>query len=562
VAAEVKHLEAAEAVARENKLEVLGTVLRQLGEAHLKRNEPGRAAVALEESLEHLPAKDPMRERAQSALDEARQREEEPEAEELPASTPVDPAEAASPEATERILAMIDRLLEGDPNMGLPELLDLILAELVTAAKADRGFVLLREPGEGLVIRAARDARGFTIVDPARQISRKIAERAASESIALRAVRPAEDPRFAGSRSAKALDLQAVVAAPLRYRRIDLGSVVLDRKGKKVAFDDAAEALVARFAKLASGQIVRTRRRDAEKRRTEALEDLFARGSEQVKERVAVEGFVGQSEATYNLLRLLERLAPTDTRVLIRGESGTGKELVAKTIHKNSARAEAPFHAVNCGALAESLLEDELFGHVKGAFSGAEADREGLFEQSDTGTLFLDEIGDASPRLQAELLRVLQEGEVRRVGDQQVRKVDVRVLAATQDIPLLARHFAQEARGLLSDPSQGHPLTDETLEKLQTRDWPGNIRELRNAVQRLITVGDLAPQVTTTPKPVVGPAHLRDPLAAAPEEEVLTLAEAERRAIVRALRKSGGAKKDAANLLGTSRRTLYNKIRA
>ena len=225
------------------------------------------------------------------------------------------------------------------------------------------------------------------VVEAARQVSRKIAERAASESIALRAVRPAEDPRFAGSRSAKALSLQAVVAAPLRYRRIDLGSVVLDRKGSdKVAFDDAAEALVARFAKVVSGLIVRTRKRDAERRRTEALEDLFSRGTEQLKERFVVEGFVGQSEATFRLFGLLERVAPSDARVLIRGESGTGKELVAHTIHANSPRREKPFHAVNCGALAETLLEDELFGHAKGAFTGADDDREGMFERADGGT--------------------------------------------------------------------------------------------------------------------------------------------------------------------------------
>ena len=598
VAAQVRHLERAEALARENTLDVLGTVLRQLGEAHLARSEPGRAAVAFEEALQHLEAADPIRERACELLAEARLREDEQGESTAPAPPPK-PAGVIDSEAAERILSMVNRLLEGDPGMGLPALLDLILAELVQAVSAERGFILLREPNDELVIRAARDLAGDTIVDAGRQVSRKIAERAASESVPLRAVRPAEDPRFAGSRSAKALDLQAVVAAPLRYRRIDLGSVVLDRKGTQVAFDDAAEALVARFAKVASGLIVRTRKRDAERRRIEALEDLFSRGTDQVKERVTVEGFLGQSEAAFTLLRMLERVAPAEARVLIRGESGTGKELVAKTIHANSKRSERGFFAVNCGALAESLLEAELFGHMTGAFSGAEHDRAGIFERADGGTLFLDEIGDASPRLQAELLRVLEEGEVRRLGDQDVRRVDVRVLAATHqdleamvaegrfredllyrlnvlevrvpplrdrrdDIPLLARFFARDARSLLTDPSLAHPLDDATFHKLSSRAWPGNVRELKNAVQRLVTVGSLPDE--SSPRPPtrrrVAGAPIYERLAARDTEEVLSLAEAERRAIVAALRKTGGAKNEAAVILGTSRRTLYNKIRA
>jgi len=595
LAACVRHLEAAEAAARAEGLDVLGGLLVQLGDAHLRRGEPGRAAVALDEALGHLAPDDDLRPRAEALLEEARRREaaeDEDDAEEPAPVVSAGRPSLAEPPAAERLLAMVDHLLESDPDMELPALLDLVLAELVQAAEADRGFVLLREPGEGLVVRAARDARGRPVPSPGREVSRKVAERAAAEAVAIRAVRPAEDPRFADSRSAKALDLRAVVAAPLRYRKVDLGSVVLDRRGADdVAFDDAAEGLAARFARLASGVIVRTRMRDAQKRRADALQDAFARGAAQVRERFDAGGFVGESEAVYRLLSLLERVAPAHARVLIRGESGTGKELVARLIHANSPRRAAPFHPVNCAALTESLLEAELFGHAKGAFSGAEADRPGLFERAHGGTVFLDEIGDASPRLQGELLRVLEEGEVRRLGDGEVRQVDVRVLAAThrdlqamtaegrfredlyyrlsvvevpvpplrarpEDVPLLARRFAAEAR-------EAHPdapgfLDDEALVALQERPWPGNVRELRNVVTRLVTLGELAAKAeAATPEP----APVAEPIGAGVGADVPTLADVERRAIVRALRAAGGQKKEAARLLGIGRRTLYDKLR-
>jgi transcriptional regulator with GAF, ATPase, and Fis domain len=591
--ARIGHLEAAERLAREGGFDVLGEVLLQLGEAHLARNQPAHALHALEEAADLVGAEEPLRARLERLREEARSREAEaPEAEAEADASPETLRPAAVPVAAERLLAMVDRLLEGDPDLPLPAVLDLILAELVEATGADRGFVLLREPDDRLVIRAARDRQGGAVPEPEREVSRAIAERAADEAIALRAVRPAEDPRFADSRSAKALDLRAVVAASLRYRRVSLGSVLLDRRGRSdVGFDDAAEDLVARFAKLASSLIVRTRRRDQARRRTEALEAMFSRGTEQVGGRLDTLGFVGESEAAYRLLRFLERVAPSEARVLIRGESGTGKELVARILHANSSRAEAPFLAINCAALPEALLEAELFGHAKGAFTGADEDRPGLFERASGGTLFLDEIGDASPRLQAELLRVLQEGEVRRVGDDRQRPVDVRVIAAThqdleamcaegrfredlyyrlntlqvtvpplrerrEDIPLLAQRFAKRARARVPD---AQPLDDAALASLQTRDWPGNIRELENAVLSLVTLGELAHAAPTSPS---GPQDLRVPLGARDTDPVLTLAEAERRAIVRALRQTGGAKKEAAKLLGIGRRTLYNKIRA
>ncbi len=599
-----RQLEAAEALCRKHKLDALGPVLAQAAQAHLRLGDAGRAALAAEGAVAALAKDDPLAPKARLTLEEARAREKtapgEDEAEEKRRDLQHARHPGPSTEQSERLLAMVDRLLEGDTDLDLAGTLDLVLAELVQAAHADRGFVLLREPGEGLVIRAARDARGEAIPDPHKEVSRKVAERAAAEQVALRVVRPDEDPRFAGSRSVKALELRAVVAAPLRYRRVDLGCVVLDRRGSRdVGFDDAAELLVDRFAKLASSMIVRARRREVERRRVDALQAFFARGAEQLRERFSAGRLKGESQAMFGLLRLLERVSATEARVLVRGESGTGKELVAQTIHENSLRRDGPFHAVNCAALPESLLEDELFGHVKGAFSGAEGEREGLFERAHLGTLFLDEIGDASSRLQAELLRVLQEGEVRRVGDGTVRKVDVRVIAATHqdleamvgegrfredllyrlnvvqvrvpslrerpdDIPILARAFEAEAKGIMGDPDKATSLGGEVMADLQRRAWPGNVRELKNVVTRLVTLGELASSPAATMPTTPGgptPAMAWAPLPASDGEEILTLEETERRAIVRALRITGGAKQDAAERLGCSRRSLYTKIR-
>ena len=604
--AEGAHLEAAEAIAKVSGQQASAPILAQLGRLHLRAGRPTLAAVALEDALAELEPEAPERARVEASLSAARARlrEVEEQAAEPGLVTggegadPVDLADLAPAEWSHRLGRMTERLLEADPEMDLAALLDLVLAELVGAIGAERGFVLLRQPGEGLLVRAARDARGFQVLDPARQVSRKIAERAAAELISLRAVRPAEDPRFAGSRSTKALGLQAVVAAPLRYRRSDLGSVVLDRRGPQVApFSEAAEALVARFARIASGVIVRTRRRDADRRRAESLTDLFSRGTGELRERLNADGFVGQSEAIYRLFHLVERVAPTPARVVIRGPSGSGKELVARTLHRLSKRAEAPFLALNCAALTDSILESELFGYVKGAFSGADEDRAGLFERADGGTLFLDEIGEAAPRFQAELLRVLQEGEVRRVGGAAPRAVDVRILAATHrdldgmvaegtfredllfrlnvvelnvpplderpdDIPVLAEHFYVLAIAELPEPELAPSLTAEILDELRDRPWPGNVRELQNAITRWVTLGHLDPP---KPRPAGsrrrGGRPLAAPLDPPAPKEVLTLKAAERRAILAALRAADGTKKTAAELLGTSRRTLYNKLR-
>jgi DNA-binding NtrC family response regulator len=301
---------------------------------------------------------------------------------------------------------------------------------------------------------------------------------------------------------------------------------------------------------------------------------------------------VCQSKAMRDLVELASRVARHSTCVLITGESGTGKEVIARAIHRLSPRSDRNFTAINCAAIPERLLESELFGHCKGAFSGATADQAGLFELVDGGTLLLDEIADLSPALQAKLLKVLEDGEVRRLGGRAARKIDVRVLAATgksmeqaversefrsdlyyrlnvvrlhipplrerpEDIPELLTHFARQAAQRLGRPVS---ITPAALAALTHHGWPGNVRELRNAVERAAVLGSggtldskdfaLASGGSAQTAGSGGALDLRTQVEAV-----------EREAIQRALQASNGNRRQAASLLGISLRTLFYKLR-
>ena len=234
-----------------------------------------------------------------------------------------------------------------------------------------------------------------------------------------------------------------------------------------------------------------------------------------------LDNIVGQSPKMRAIFDMIQTVAPQSSRVLITGESGTGKELVARAIHENSVRAQAPFITINCGAFPETLLESELFGYLKGAFTGANENRQGLFQAAHGGTLFMDEIGNMSLTMQVKLYRVLQEGKVRPVGSTEESDVDVRIIAATnkdfekeiaegrfredlyyrlsvipiqvpslrerrEDIPLLARHFLERFRKTMEKPVEG--ITPEAMNKLESYDWPGNVRELENTMERAVAL--------------------------------------------------------------------------
>ncbi|HET9262244.1 MAG TPA: sigma-54 dependent transcriptional regulator [Vicinamibacterales bacterium] len=320
----------------------------------------------------------------------------------------------------------------------------------------------------------------------------------------------------------------------------------------------------------------------------------------QLEERYKLDGLVGRSSVMRDLFHLLEIVASTSSTVLITGETGTGKELAARAIHHNSARRNNRFVAINCSAIPETLLEAELFGHTRGAFTGAVAMRQGRFEQAHKGTLFLDEVGTMSPALQAKLLRVLQEREFERVGDSHTTKVDVRVIAAThsdlhrmvaegtfredlfyrlnvipvklpplrerrEDIPLLVQHFIQR----LSADSGRPPVkvSQEAMRRLMAHPWPGNVRQLENAVERgvaftqgrgQIDLLDLSPDVQDEASPTNGGE------LSLPEEGIdfeTYISGIELSLIRRSLERTQGNKRQAARLLKLKRTTLIEKLK-
>jgi two-component system, NtrC family, response regulator AtoC len=327
---------------------------------------------------------------------------------------------------------------------------------------------------------------------------------------------------------------------------------------------------------------------------------VAAQKTVQIDSKTHLQDIVGKSPVMLEVYKLVARVAASTATVLVQGESGTGKELVARAIHTHSPRASAPFVPVNCTALTESLLESELFGHARGAFTGAVAAKRGLFEMSNGGTMFLDEIGDMGPKMQAQLLRTLQDGEVRPVGGNESIRVDVRLVCATnkdldeevkagrfredlyfrinvvtvrlpplrerrEDITILVSHFLHK----LAHRERREPaaLSPEALKLLAGYPWPGNVRELENAIERAVAVAkgnvilpsDLPPEVGGSASGGVPAGGAGDGGGALIADRP-TLAELERRYIQLVLAENGGNKKKAAEKLGIDRRTLYRAL--
>lgn len=300
---------------------------------------------------------------------------------------------------------------------------------------------------------------------------------------------------------------------------------------------------------------------------------------------------VGTGKQMDIVRRLIEKVAPTESTVLVRGETGCGKELVARAVHDASLRAKEPLVAVNCGALPENLIESELFGHCRGAFTGADAARTGLFEVADGGTIFLDEIGELPLSMQAKLLRVLETGDIRRLGDNQTVNVDVRVVCAThrdlekmveegtfredlmfrintfeigvpalreriEDIPLLAQHLLRRHR---ADGADDQLFTEAAMTELQSHQWPGNVRELANVIEHATILCDALPiDVENLPRNF-GRRQLRKEIR---DSGPMTLRELELIAIGKSIDRNDGNKPAAAEELGVSLKTLYNKLNA
>ncbi len=478
------------------------------------------------------------------------------------------------------------RVLNSEPDA--ERLLETILDLALRAVDAERGLVFLREdregPGQGeFSVHLSRNLESETVRD-AEAFSRRIVE-AAGQGKSLLALDAGTDDRFRDLASVSLYQIRSLMCVPLRSRGRVIGTVYLDSRKDGRLFTQDDLRFVEAFADQAALAIENTRMRSRLERENRQL-------AEAAEARTSFARMVGRSPGIRAVFRLIEKVAATDLPVLIRGESGTGKELVARAIHAHGPRRRKPFLAENCAALPEALLEAELFGHVRGAFTGAERNRPGLFEQATGGTLFLDEVGDMSPAMQVRLLRVVEDGVIRRVGAEKPLPVDVRLVTATHrdlqkeigagrfrldllyrlqvltieipplrsrpgDIPLLVAHVLERIAA-----ERGRPpctVDDEAMGVFERHVWPGNVRELQNTLQRLSL---LAGERAITAKLIDSDPALRRTLFPEREgEQQFSLRAGEKSELKQAIAAAAGNRKKAAELLGISRATLYRKLR-
>jgi transcriptional regulator with GAF, ATPase, and Fis domain len=507
------------------------------------------------------------------------------------------PGERGAGDRHERLIRIYRRLAREDD---LQRLLAQVVDAVMDLCDAERGAVVVLAGGERLEV--ARELAGSAGV----AFSRSIIARVLEQGAPVLSVDAVADDRFDGSRSISHLNLRSVLAVPLLHRGEAIGAVYVDHRLRRGAWGEDDLVQAEAFAELAALAIAHARTLVEQRAQAEALaaqgrelarlleeRELEVRGLREAVRAPAgrsYRGMIGGTPAIERVFKLIDRLADSDVPVVIFGESGTGKELVARAIHEAGARKSRAFIAENCGAIPEALLESVLFGHAKGAFTGAHRATPGLFEAADGGTIFLDEIGEMSPGMQTKLLRVLQEGEVRRVGDTAARKIDVRVIAASNrdleamvaagqfrkdllyrirvvkielpplrcrpdDLGALIEHFLAR-----HDRQRRLTVSAAAMRALARYAWPGNIRELENEVQRWVALvearvelADLSPTITD-----VGGDAGSDPddLRLRPRLERL-----ERELLEKAMGVAQGNQTRAATLLGLSRFGLQKKLR-
>ena len=516
------------------------------------------------------------------------------------------PEGALRPEQARDLEALIRSL--GDRER-LGPLLNRIVDALVLWTGVERGLLLLRAPDGRLVPRAARNLLRTDLEGEQLSLSRSLALRA------LEAREPVVAVDAAGElgelhQSVHVLKLRSVLAVPLFARGEPLGVVYLDDRIRRGAFGPREIAWASTIASLAAlvladarDQVLlrraarRAKRASAEIAETlslreaalDAAERALARARGGRETRFPYAGIIGESAKVRAMLALVDRVTASEVPVLVVGESGSGKELVARAIHENGRRKLRPFVSENCGAIPETLLESALFGHVRGAFTGAERPRAGLFEVADGGTLFLDEIGEMSLGMQTKLLRVLEDGMVRPVGSERARKVDVRVIAATnrelgemvkqrtfredlfyrldiiavrvpplrdraEDVPMLVQHFVDKHAG------KGKArVTAAAMDRLLAYAWPGNVRQLENEVRRALLLSDGVIDVDQLSPEIAGEG------GGAPRATGLDLRaridQLERDLVAEAMDRTGGNQTHAAKLLGVSRFGLQKMMK-
>ncbi|MGK3981934.1 sigma 54-interacting transcriptional regulator [Sorangium sp. So ce136] len=519
-------------------------------------------------------------------------------------------AEAQAQPASGRA-AKLERLLEVfrklNSSVEIADILAMAMDTAIDLTAAERGFLLLEQPGGELRVTVARNVDREKVGRSHLKFSYSIAERAIATQEPVVTVDAQEDERFREHASVHAMRLRSVIAVPIRSPDGVLGALYLDNRFRRarfapqdvdllLAFADQV-ALALRNARLVEDLRRRTAELEAERRRVEELLRGQAAEIDRLQEEVLVRqqalehrydygAIVGRGPALRAVFATLDRVVDTPVSVLVTGESGTGKELVARAIHFAGPRKGGPFMGINCAALPAALLESELFGHVRGAFTGADRDRTGLVVAARGGTLFLDELGEMPLEVQAKLLRVLQEREVRPVGSAEAVRVDFRLVCATnrdllaetargrfredlyyrvavvqirlpplrdrlEDLPELALHFVRRAAEQLGRPAP--LLSREALRRLGQHGWPGNVRELENVITKAVVLCDgrkIGPDDVDLPRARDGggrgaPRPPRD----------------ERAALLGALERTGWNALQAAREAGMSRATFYRKLR-
>ncbi len=453
-------------------------------------------------------------------------------------------------------------------------LLEALLDEAVALTGADRGLVLVLKEGE-LVVRAARNVSGQTLANARHRLSDTVLGKVLRSGEPLLVQNAVADPEFSSSASVVDLQLSSILCVPLGDGKPPFGLLYLGTDRFRGGFDAQALDLLTIFAAQASLLL-----------QNALLLDELRLDVAELRDRLQQQRYgelVGACEGMRDVYRRVDKVAPTDITVLLEGETGTGKELIAREIHRRSPRANGPFVCLNCGAIPETLLEAELFGHARGAFTGAVANRPGRFQAASGGTLFLDELGEMSPALQVKLLRALEEKQVTRLGDTRPEAVDLRVVAAThrvlldevrrgtfredlyyrlntlalklpplrergEDVLVLARYFLASFGSEYKSRARG--FSPQALSAMRKYGWPGNIRELKNRIQRAVVLAE---------RPVLRPEDLE--LDAQDERPVLPLARAreefQRRYIEEVLERNGGNRTRAARELGVDPRTVF-----
>ncbi|MBK9517132.1 MAG: sigma 54-interacting transcriptional regulator [Anaeromyxobacter sp.] len=476
--------------------------------------------------------------------------------------------------AREALVRFSERLLGATD---LPRLLDELLDAVVEVTQADKGFLILLQEGE-MTVRAARNVARETIEGAVSRVSDTIVRRVVETGRALVVADALHDAEWSGSSSVVNLKLCSVMCAPLKSKGEVFGVLYLGNDNVVSLFDQRALEVLTVFAAQASLLL-----------QNGLLLDSLRRENVALREAVTTRHYgdlIGSGASMREVFRRIEKVASTDISVLVTGETGSGKEVVARELHRRSPRSAGPFVAVNCGAIPESLLESELFGHVKGAFTGAVAARQGRFQAAAGGTLFLDEIGEMPPGLQVKILRALQERAVTRVGESRPEPVDLRVVAATnrvleqeiargtfredlyyrlnvvaihlpplrergEDVVVLARWFLQQYAREYAARVKG--FTPGALVAMKKYAWPGNVRELENRVKKAVVLADRA--VVSAEDLDLSPEVLEPTVPLA-----LATRDFQRRYVGEVLDRNGGNRTKTAKDLGVDPRTIFRHL--